>query len=263
MTTPEPEAKRYRETTEIHPRLVKCPLLIEESRAFWERAIAGGPPPSRQEAFDQYWFGAKSMSWIKELIHNLQSRFGAFPEALQVLHRWPSMTPETRSAICHWHVQITDPVYRAFSGDFLVARRDAANPDIHRSTVVSWIEKNGNPNWTLPTRKKLATRLLSVAYCAGLIAERRDPRTPMFPRIADEALAYILYLLRIITFSGTLLDNPYLRSVGLSGPSLDSRLRKLASLKFQRAAGVVELNWQYPDLAAWAEAELPSCGGAS
>ncbi len=252
------ECRPYREATEIHCRLIKCPLVLEESRAYWQRASQVGGVPSSKEAFEQYWFGAKSLPWVKVLLLNLQTRFGAFPDSLQVLHSWTSMSPDTRAAICHWHLQLTDPLYRAFTGDYLVSRRELARPEIHGSSVVSWINDNGQPSWTLATKKKLASRLLAVASSAGLIDGQRDPRTPVLPRITDDALTYILYLLRIVAFSGSRLDNAYLGSVGLNGPFLEARLRKLPSLKFQRVADVVEFNWQYPTLAAWAEAELTS-----
>ena len=263
MTARRSEPARYHETTEIHSRLIKCPLATEESRAYWERATPGGHRPSAQEAFEQFWFGAKSLPWVKVLILNLQTRFTGFPEALQVLRNWHPMMPDTRAIICHWHLQLTDPLYRAFSGDFLTARRDAARPELHGNTIVAWVAENGRSSWTLPTRRKLASRLFSVALSAGLISGRRDPRSLVFPRVGDEALAYLLYFLRVVTFAGSMLDNPYLRSVGLQGPVLESRLRKLSSLNFHRIGDVVEFDWRYPCLGAWAEAELHRCGLAS
>ena len=173
------------------------------------------------------------------------------------------MTPETRATICHWHLQLTDPLYRAFSGDFLVARREAGHAQLHRNTVIAWVAENGRPGWTLPTRKQMATRLLSVALTSGLIARRRDPRKLILPRVGDEALTYILYLLRMVTFDGGMLDNPYLRSVGLEGSVLESRLGKLPALRFRHVDDVMEFDWQYPSLNAWADAALHSCGVAS
>ena len=250
------EDKLYREATEMHTRLHKCALIVDESRAYWQRRASIGRVPSSKEAFDQCWFGAKSLSWVTLLLLNLRTRYDAFPESHQVLQRWSAMTPDTRTVICHWHMQLTDPLYRAFTGDYLVSRRELANPEIHVNSVVSWVKNNGQSSWTLSTKKKLAFRLLSVASSAGLITGRRDPRIPVFPRINDEALTYILYILRDISTSGTRLDNPYLSSVGLTGPVLEARLRKLPTMKFQRVADVVEFNWKYPTITAWAEAEL-------
>ncbi len=260
MTSTTPEPRRYPEATEIHSRLIKCPLAVEESRAYWARTVPGGAPPKAQQAFDEYWFGAKSLPWVKELVFNLQTRFGAYPEALRILQNWRSISPETRAVICHWHLQLTDPIYRAFSGDFLLARREAGHPHLYRNSVIAWVAENGKSSWTLGTQKQLATRLLSVALSVGLISSRRDPRSLTFPRVSDDAIAYVLHFLRIINFRGTLLDNPYLRSVGLEGPTLEARLRKLPEVNFQRIGDVVEFDWRYPCLGAWAEAELPQFG---
>ena len=195
---------------------------------------------------------------------NLQTRFGAFPEALQVLHGWHSMKPDTRAIICHWHLQLTDPLYREFSGDFLIARRDAARPELHSNTVVAWVAKNGRSNWTLPTQRKLASRLLSVALSAGLISGRRDPRSLSFPRVGDDALAYLLYFLRSITFVGTLLDNPYLRSVGLDRACarIEARQTIVAQFQADRRPNGIRLAVSMPHRMGQ-KLNLPSYGVAS
>jgi hypothetical protein len=88
------------------------------------------------------------------------------------------------------------------------------------------------------------------------VSGRRDPRQLAFPRIPDDTLTYLLYLLRGITFEGTLIDNPYLRSVGLSGAILESRLRILPALRYRRLGDVIEYGWHYAGLSDWAQAEL-------
>lgn len=244
------------EIREIHSRLIKCPLVVEESRSYWERKKPNDDRPAAQIAFEEYWFGAKSLPWVKVLVSNMQARFDAFPEAFDVLRRWHTMAPETRTAICHWHLELTDPLYRAFSGCFLVGRRGALRPEIRRKSVITWVSDQCPGRWTIPSRQKLATRLLSAARSAGLVSGRRDPRQLIFPRISDDALAYILHLLRGITFKGSLIRNPYLRSVGLEGSVLESRLAALPSLQYGRSGDVIEFGWRYQNLAAWAESEL-------
>ena len=49
------------EVCEIHSRLIKCPLAVEESRAYWERAKPDDDRLAAQIAFEEYWFGAKSL----------------------------------------------------------------------------------------------------------------------------------------------------------------------------------------------------------
>ena len=244
------------EALEIHSRLIKCPLAVEESRAYWERAKPDDDRSVAQIAFEEYWFGAKSLPWVKVLVSNMEARFDAFPKAFGVLRRWHKMAPETRTAICHWHLQLTDPLYRAFSGDFLVSRHGALRPEIHRNTVITWVSDQCPGRWTIPSRQKLASRLLSSAHSAGLVSGRRDPRQLVFPRIRDDALAYLLYLLRGVSFEGFLNRNPYLRSVGIEGDTLESRFAALPSLRYQRTGDVIEFGWRHQSLTAWAESDL-------
>jgi len=164
------------------------------------------------------------------------------------------MDPESRSAICHWHLQLSDPLYRAFAGDYLPGRRAAARAEIRQDQVVSWVSQQGPGRWTMSTRIQFASKLLSCAFAAGVVAGRRDPRPLSFPRVPDAALGYLLHLLRGLEIEGSLTDNPYLRSVGLEGGVLEDRLRALPGLHYRRLADHVDFGWRFPDLAAWAEA---------
>ena len=239
-----------------HSRLLKCTLEAENARAYWRRAT--GMVPTTQQAFEACWFGARTLPRVEVLLFNFRARFGAFPKAQGVLHRWPEMPAETRAVICHWHVQLADPLYRAFTGRFLVERRESARPAVTRDLVFAWVTAEGPPAWTLTTRIEYASKLLSTAYAAGLVATNRDPRPLRLPRISDDALSYVLYLLRTVDFDGTILDNPYLTSVGLAGETLDARLRQIPSLSFRRMGDLVDLTWQYPSLTAWADHALGS-----
>lgn len=105
---PDSVTDRPHEATEVHTRLLRCALEIEDSRAYWAHAPEAMVASARQ-AFDEYWFGARSLSRIKVLLANMRVRFDAFPVALETLHRWPHMSPDTRRAICHWHLQLHRP----------------------------------------------------------------------------------------------------------------------------------------------------------
>lgn len=243
------------ETTAVHTRLLKCALAVEDSRAYWEHTD-GSKAVTPQHAFEQYWFGARSLAWIEVLLTNLRARFDAVPEALAVLHRWPEMSPDTRRAICHWHLQLSDPMYRTFTGDYLVQRRESPRAEVTRDLIVSWVGQQGPGRWTMSTRIQFASKLLSAALSAGLLTSNRDPRTLSYPRIDDAALEYLMYLLRELEYAGTLLDNPYTRSVGLLGGPLEERLRALPGMRFHRQGDFLDFGWQYPSLRAWADANL-------
>lgn len=256
---------RPTEETRIHTRLMKCALEVEEARAYWQRTD-GSANATAPEAFDAYWFGARSLPRIKVLLLNMRGRFDAFPPSLEVLHRWPEMSPDTRKLICHWHLQLADPLYRAFTGSYLEARRQGARADVTRDLVTSWVGQQGPERWTMSTRIQLASKLLSGAHAAGLVTKKRDPRPLTYPRVPDDALEYLVYLLREVDIEGSLQGNPYVTSVGLTGGLLEDRLRGLAGLRFRRQGDLVDFGWRYPSLAAWGDAHFdvatPAMAGA-
>jgi hypothetical protein len=92
-----------------------------------------------------------------------------------------------------------------------------------------------------------------------LIGSVRDPRPLTVPRVDDLSLAYLIYLLRNVRIEGGLLANPYFASVGLEGAELEQRLKDLPGLRFRRQGDLIDFGWVYPDLAAWARAELAPC----
>ena len=97
-------------------------------------------------------------------------------------------------------------------------------------------------------RIQFASKLLSAAYSATVVTSNRDPRPIGMPRVPDEALEYLLYLLRETEFEGSLLDNPYLSSVGLEGAILEERLRGLPGLAFRRQGDLIDFGWRHHDL---------------
>lgn len=243
---------RPTEVTTMHTRLLKCTLEIENSRSYWRRSN-GSQPLSAERAFEDFVFGNRSLQRLEELLPRLRARFDAFPPTLSVLHEWSPMPPETRRLICHWHVQLTDPLYRRFTGDYLVDRRESGRPAVTRDQVVKWVGQESGDRWSSSTQIQFASKLLSAARAAGLVQGTRDTRPLSLPTVPDEALEYLLYLLRAIEFAGTVLDNPYLTSVGLDGRFLTDRLKTLPSLKYLQQSDLVDLQWCYPDLRSWAD----------
>lgn len=256
----EPSANRLdrpSEATVVHTRLIRLALGIEESRAYWEHADPMVPAAGRALlAFEQRWFGSKSLDRVRFLLANFAERYDAFPEALAVLRRWRGMDAPTRQLVCHWHLQLSDPLYRRFTGQFLVARRGLRDPRIDRDAVLRWVKNELPGRWAEATSVQVASKLLSATSEAGLISPKRDPRTLLLPKVPDVALAYLLHLLRSLRFEGTLTANPYLASVGLAESFLDQRLRTLPGITFHRLGEVTEFEWDAPSLPAWAEATL-------
>lgn len=246
-------SERPAEVSEVHTRLQKATLEVEAAREYWLRTD-GSEPVSARRAFEESWFGSRSLGRTEELLINLRARFDAYPPALPVLHRWSGMDPDTRRLVCHWHLQLSDPLYRAFTGEFLPERRESIRPELTRDVAMRWVTERGGERWAVSTRLKFASKLLSSAYSAGLLSSNQGARRIQLPRVPDAALEYLLYLLRGVPFEGSLLANPYLRSVGLEGRHLEDRLRRLGALHFRRQGDLVEFGWVYDDLLSWAQA---------
>src|SRR5262245_19593661 len=102
-------------------------------------------------AFEQRWFGAKSLERVRTLLANFAARYEAYPQALAVLRRWPGMEPQVRKLICHWHLQLADPVYRRFTGRFLVERREGAEKAVDRDVVLRWVTRTYPDRWGAAT----------------------------------------------------------------------------------------------------------------
>ncbi len=259
-STPKPTARGAtagpREAVEIHTHILRLALGIEESRAYWAHVDPCVPIAARpQPAFEQRWFGAKSLERVRTLLANFAVRYDAFPEALDVLRGWRDMDPLVRQLVCHWHLQLADPIYRRFTGMFLPERRASASPKVDRDAVLRWVKHEFPGRWAEATCIQFASKLLSAASEAALVSPKRDPRALFYPKIPDAALGYLLHLLRGVSIDGTIADNPYLASVGLTDTFLDQRLLALPGITFRRMGTLTEFDWSAPTLSAWAEAQ--------
>lgn len=245
------------EVGKFHSRLLRMPLAVEESREYWEH---NAPKLSKKDkeivAFEQRWFGNKSLSRVRTILRNFSDRFDAYPIALEVLQQWCPAELATRQNICHWHLQLSDPIYRQFSGVFLEQRRTNGQNSIDRDVVMRWIEQQLQKDWSSATTIRMASALITSVTNAGLCSDKTGTRQLIYPQVTDEALTYWLYFLRHLSFAGSLWSNPYFASVGLSGRLLEQRLNRLSDFSFQSIGDVYELDWKYEYLKAWATASL-------
>jgi len=243
------------EAVEVRTRILRVSLATDEARAYWERVDPSCTLAQRATlAFEQRWFGGKSMERVRFLIATFRERFDAFPETLPALRRLALAEPVARQLICHFHVQLSDPIYRRFTGEFLVKRRSLRSLTVDRDTVLRWIRDEYPQRWSVATEVQFASKLLSTASEAGLVTTKKDPRTVLVSKVPDVALAYIFYALRVTRFEGTMLDNPYLASLSLTDGFLEQRLRSLPGVTFRRMGDLLDFEWDYPSLIAWAEA---------
>ncbi|MEE9386888.1 MAG: hypothetical protein V3V08_26015 [Nannocystaceae bacterium] len=244
---------RSSEVVKRHSRLLKVALEVEHSRSFWQHHRSELDAKTDADiAFSEFWFGTRSYAAVQTLLSNFRHRFESFPNALAALAQWSSLELESCKLICHWHLQLSDPVYRQFSGEFLVQRRASLRGSVTRDAVVAWMDKlDTERRWTKASHIQFASKLLSAAHGAGLVGSAKDPRPAVLPKVPDAALGYLLRLLREVEFEGQLHDNLYLRSVGLEGRSLDDRLRSLPGVTYRRISEVVDFEWVDADLVSW------------
>ena len=130
---------RPAEASELHTRLLRCTLEVENARSYWRHVAGAVERPTAEQAFAEYWFGARSLARVTLLMANFRARYDAFPEALRTLGAWTGMDPDTRRLICHWHLQLSDPLYRAFTGTFLPSLRHSGSSDTNRGEVLRWM----------------------------------------------------------------------------------------------------------------------------
>ncbi len=231
------------EVQAFHTRILRLTLVVQESRAYWEAvdpSLSGTPRVER--AFTERWFGSKSLARVKLLLANFAVRFDRYPEALETLRLWKPADVGTRPLICHWHLQLCDPLYRTFTGEWLPARREEGRREFDRDVVARWLATLPNAEWAPSTRYQFATKLIRAADEAGLISGAGDgPRTTLVPRVPDEALGYLVRLLQRVPHSGSWRDNPYFRSVGLIDESAEARLSRLPDVEYRRMGELIEL----------------------
>ena len=243
------------EERNIHSRLSSLSLCIEDCRDYCKERPAAQDKPLDAIAFRERWFGNNSEQRVKGILRNMQLRFDRYPEALTVLSQMSRS--EFFPLICHWHLQLADPLYRAFTGEYLVSRRMTGNSrhlGIDKEYVFGWLSTLNLPSWSLKTKLKMSASLMTAARQAGMIQNNEIAGGSLLG--TDKALGYWFYLWRSLHDAPPVLNNPYLASIGLSGEWLDRRITKLNCLQLRRLGDTLDWEWKYPSLIEYANAEL-------
>lgn len=243
------------EENDIHTRLLRFALGVEPSCHYWTHIDPEDVPIDAEQAFEQRWFGQATESRIRLILKNMRLRYDAYPRALDVLADWGHRSsPDVQRILCHWHLQLADPMYRHFTAEYLPSRRLDRRPEIERHEVVEWVEEQQPGRWGNATRVQWASKLLSAAADSGILDSKRGTRHLVSPDVPDIALSYICHLLRDVEIEGDLLENPYLRSVGLQGRLLEERLRRLDGVELHRMGDLLDFQSTADDLLEWREA---------
>ncbi len=243
---------RPAETTTVHTRILRCMLALDDSYSYWQRVETAVPIGQRARvAFECRWFGTKSEARIRTLMTDMAERFDAYPEALAMLHEVGTVPAQLRPFICHIHTQLSDPIYRHFTGELLPTRRAQGQTTIDRDGVARWVDTLEPGRWSASTCVKFASNLLATAADVGFVVGKKDPRKLTIPAIPDWILGYTLYLLRDTQVEGTLESNPYLRSFGIDGNAFRRLGARVPGVRITELGGVIDINWQESSLRDW------------
>lgn len=249
--------ERPGEATTWHTRILRVTLSVEDSAVFWERARPDETSAQvNVRAFEERWYGGRSEERVRKLHEDFMARY-TFPGAREALSTWTArgMPAEAQRLVAHWHLQLADPLYRMFTGTWLVERRAAGHTTVDRDVVGRWLQDELAADYSAATRQMFAGKLLTAAGQAGLVSGGAT-RTLRFPSCPLEPFGYLLYLLRGVQIEGTALENPYLRSVDMVGVRLEQRLAEgqlSGWWRYARMGELVEMQWTWPDVAAWRE----------
>lgn len=227
-------------------------LAADDCFAYWRHVDTAIPQPQRAKvAFAERWFGTKSEARVRTIMTDMIERFDAFPDALALFQMLGRIPVGLRTWICHLHTQLADPVYRSFTGDFLAERRGEGRTTVDRPTVARWVEASHPGRWSAVTCVKFASNLLATAHDVGLVRGRRDPRELPHVAVPEIIVGYALYLLRGVRIDGSLTENPYLRSLGLTTETLGRMSARIPGLRVAELGGVAEVTFLEPSLTSW------------
>ncbi len=243
---------RPSEANTVHTRILRCMLAVEDSYAYWQRVETAVPVGQRARlAFENRWFGTKSEARIRTFMTDMVERFDAYPEALALLRELGTVPAHVRPYICHIHTQLADPIYRRFTGEMLPTRREQGQTTIDREVVARWVDSLEPGRWSASTCTKFGSNLLATAAEVGLVAGKKDPRKLPVLVTPDWILGYTLYLLRDVEIEGSLDNNPYLRSLGITRESLGRLGARVAGVRIDELGGVFEVSWLESSLRDW------------
>jgi hypothetical protein len=239
---------RPQEVKSIHSRLLRLGLAVRESQIFWRtRDPEQSTKLTIERAHQEGWFGAKSLKQVEYLVTSLDTRFTG---AITDLRVWDPAEKADRCWVCHFHLQLTDPLYRQFTAHYLSHRLERAQPNIEKLSALRWLNQLAPNKWAVATAERLVSGLVSALNEAGFSRGRSSPRDIVIPPLSNESLAYLLFLLKNSEFEGSILSNPYLKTTYL-GEDLERRLTELPGFDYQHNDEGGTLKWKVDSFLDW------------
>lgn len=203
------------EVSTHHTGLLRLGLAPSHSVTFWTRAKEDlSVDELCRLAAKQDWFGNLTSSRLRYLVAQLQKRF-PYP-ARELLGFQPRPEQAQDTLVCHWHLQLTDPLYRDYTSRYLIGCWSGPTTSVSIDSSAQWVKRQPSTRkWASNTQRRMASGLLSAATEAGLVARTgRNERELKLPPVSAEDLGYLDGLLRT---AGVKNREAYLVSVGKSG----------------------------------------------
>lgn len=178
-----------------HTGLLRLGLDLKSSVTFWQRApLRISIAELLELAQSQSWYPQHSNARVKYLVTHLHRRF---PESSRrVLRTWKPEESGQAPTVCHWHLQLSDPIYRDFTFQFLLSRWSTGSDEVEIDQVERWLERRGgNRRWSQSTLRRLASGLFSAATEAGMLGGSRSRRVLRKPQVSARSIEYLNELL--------------------------------------------------------------------
>jgi hypothetical protein len=213
--------------TKEHMTMLRIGARIEESRSYIRNYQAGYTVKElKLKAWDEQWFGFIPESIFVRLIPAFHSRFGNYPEMVNVIQNGITKGLESYDfkMICNFHIQISDPYYRWFSGDYIPNRLDNGLQEITSTTTAVDFNTKFKKNIKANTLKHFAVNLLNSANDTGLLKGTKL-RVTQTPTVTVFFLGYLIYTLGSFDFPmADLINSPFIKSIISEKPRLRSLL---------------------------------------
>lgn len=202
-----------------HTGLLRLGLATAYSVAFWSRATEDLPAADiARTAEEEGWFGTMSSTRVRYVVRQLQKRF-PYP-ARKLLSFEPRAESGQDALICHWHLQLNDPLYRHYTSRYILGCWSGPTTSVTLDGTEQWVR--GRPSardWKANTQRRLASGLMSAATEAGLMSKTgRDERELKLPAVQTCDRDYLKELIQLARIEDA---DPYLTSVGQSGEEIE------------------------------------------
>ena len=198
-----------------HTALLRLGLAAPQSILFWQRALDDLPLQQLcRQASEEQWFPELSKARSNYLVGQMEKRF-PFPSR-ELLGFRARPEPQQNLLVCHWHLQLSDPLYRSFCSNFLIGCWSNPTTSVSLEASTRWVEKQEIAHkWQASTIRRMASGLLSAASEAGLCsAKGRGERELRLPLVKPEDIDYLKALLDLAKARHHMPS--YLMSVGKS-----------------------------------------------